>query len=154
MSDFGSSQGSCQQQQVTGGSGSGGGVSYSSSASVFYSTSASYSASMSSSNSDPQGRSQSHTQTYSETMTSNDRDGTSIRRVAEQTGRPTLIEETYIPSRPAGRGIELDGDGRQGGASGGRIEDVTNDDDQDQAARDREYEERIEDEYAKREGGA
>ncbi|EXJ69006.1 uncharacterized protein A1O5_07941 [Cladophialophora psammophila CBS 110553] len=155
MSDFGSSQGSRQQQQVTGGSGSGGGGgSYSSSASAFYSTSASYSTSMSSSSTDPQGRSHSHTHRYSETMTSNDRDGTSIRRVVEQTGRPTLSEETYIPPRPAGRGIELDGDGRQGGASGGRIEDVTNDEDQDQAARDREYEERIEDEYAKREGGA
>ncbi|OQU95422.1 hypothetical protein CLAIMM_01634 [Cladophialophora immunda] len=154
MSNYGSNQATRQQ-----GSG-GGGSSYSS---VFYSASASYSTSSSSSTSrggdrDPQ--TQSHAQRYTETMTSNDRDGTNIRRVAEETGKPVRSEETYIPPRgttaAAARGID-DG-GRDGG---GRIEDVTDadadeehDQDRDQAARDREYEERMEDEYAKREGGA
>ena len=38
-----------------------------------------------------------------------------------------------------------------GGNAGGRIEDVT---EKEQEERDREYEERMEEEYAKREGGA
>lgn len=45
-----------------------------------------------------------------------------------------------------GSGREVEGEGGRG-----RIEDVT---DREQAERDREYEERIEEEYAKREGGA
>lgn len=83
-----------------------------------------------------------------------------------------MQEETYIP--PAGRisgtgtgtgtgtdtGTGTGTDTATGSGSGsgsgrwerGRIEDVT--DDVDQAERDRLYEERMEDEYAKREGGA
>ena len=47
------------------------------------------------------------------------------------------------------QGRELLG-GTSGATQGNRIEDVSDDA---QAARDREYEERIEEEYAKREGG-
>ncbi|OAP59988.1 hypothetical protein AYL99_04990 [Fonsecaea erecta] len=143
MSNYGSSNQATTRQ----GSGSGGGGS-----SVFYNASVSYSTSSSTSSSgsrstggDPQTRS--HAQRYTETMTSNDRDGTNIRRVSEETGRPPRSEETYIPLRGGRVGASDDR---------GRIEDVTDadPDDDDQAARDREYEERMEDEYAKREGGA
>ncbi len=77
-------------------------------------------------------------------MTSNDRDGTSIRRTTEETGKPTLQDETYIPP---GGGRQVGGGGESGR---GRIGDVSDE----QKERDREYEERMEDEYAKREGGA
>ena len=76
-------------------------------------------------------------------MTSNDRDGTSIRRTTQETGKPTLQDETYIP--PGGRQI-----GNEGESGRRRIEDVSDE----QKERDREYEERMEEEYAKREGGA
>ncbi|KAJ9606948.1 hypothetical protein H2200_008959 [Cladophialophora chaetospira] len=98
-------------------------------------TTSSYSTS---SSENPQGYSKSITQT----ATSNDRDGTNIRRTTEETGKPTLQDETYIP--PGGRQI---GSSQN---SAGRIEDVSDE----QKERDREYEERMEDEYAKREGGA
>jgi hypothetical protein len=114
-----------------------------------YYASASFTASSSSytgssNNGDPQG----HSKSITETMTSNDRDGTNIRRTTEETGKPTLQDETYIP--PGGR--QLGGGGRDdgGGGGAGRIQDVTDE----QKERDREYEERMEDEYAKREGGA
>ncbi|ETI27511.1 hypothetical protein G647_09702 [Cladophialophora carrionii CBS 160.54] len=106
-------------------------------ASTSYTSSSSYSSS--SGTTDPQG----HSKSITETMTSNDRDGTNIRRTTEETGKPTLQDETYIP--PGGRQL---GGREDGGAR--RIQDVTDE----QAERDREYEERIEDEYAKREGGA
>lgn len=88
---------------------------------------------------------------YTETMTSSDRDGTTIRRSEEQNGQPTLHEETYYP--PAGGRITNGGQQQQ--QTQNRIEDVTDSDAAaDQAERDRLYEERMEDEYAKREGGA
>lgn len=79
-------------------------------------------------------------------MTSNNRDGTTIRRTNEETGKPTLQDETYYPAA-GGRSVE----GGGGVGPGRRIEDVT---DEEQRTRDRVYEERMEDEYAKREGGA
>ncbi len=107
------------------------------------------------------------TQRYTATMTSNDRDGTTIRRTSEETGKPTLRDEThYAPPSRVG-GTERGELGSPGVVDGGRrIEDVSDDDpaagrsrrqqeqEQEQEARDREYEERMEDEYAKREGGA
>jgi hypothetical protein len=114
--------------------------SYYASASFTASSSSSYTGS--SNNGDPQG----HSKSITETMTSNDRDGTNIRRTTEETGKPTLQDETYIP--PGGR--QLGGGGRDDGGGAGRIQDVTDE----QKERDREYEERMEDEYAKREGGA
>ncbi|EXJ80977.1 hypothetical protein A1O3_07265 [Capronia epimyces CBS 606.96] len=99
------------------------------------------------------------TRRFTETMTSNDRDGTSIRRTHEESGRPTVQEETYIPpagGRISGTGFESGSRSASasalGGLERGRVEDVT--DDAEQAEKDRLYEERIEDEYAKREGGA
>lgn len=62
-------------------------------------------------------------------------------RESRETGQPTLTERTEIP---------VQGQGRlgSGGSAGNdrRIEDVTD--------KDQEYLERMEDEYAKREGGA
>jgi hypothetical protein len=107
-------------------------------------TSSSYSTS---SGTDPQ----SHSKTTTETASSNDRDGTKIHRMTEETGKPTLQDEIFIPP---GRVGLTDGGGETGGGRG-RIEDVSDrDGDEEQAQRDREYEERIEEEYAKREGGA
>ncbi|KIX02344.1 uncharacterized protein Z518_08285 [Rhinocladiella mackenziei CBS 650.93] len=96
-----------------------------------------------SSSADPEGT----TKRFTETMTSNDRDGTSVRRTHEETGKPTLQDEMYIP--PGGRTIE-----GTGAAEKGRIEDVSDADAERHRERDREYEERMEEEYAKREGGA
>jgi len=81
-------------------------------------------------------------------MNSNDRDGTTIRRVSEASGKPTITEERHIPA--AGRISNGDRDSR-------RIEDVSDDAEAEQRAGERGdggYEETIEDEYAKREGGA
>ncbi|KIW81093.1 hypothetical protein Z517_04116 [Fonsecaea pedrosoi CBS 271.37] len=146
-----------QHQHGTAGSSGGSGTSGSggnSHGSVFYSASTSYSMSSSTSSSTGGSSNSNHAQRYSETLTSNDRDGTNIRRVAEETGRPTVSEETYIPPQ---RGSVAGSNSSTGGR--GRIEDVTDrdgdgDNDDEQAERDREYEERIEEEYAKREGGA
>ena len=93
------------------------------------------------------------THRVTESVTSNNRDGTTIRRSQEETGRPRIQEERhYAPgSRLSGR---VTNDNTT--SSQGRIQDVTDQDDGDEAQkeRDREYEERMEDEYAKREGGA
>jgi hypothetical protein len=85
-----------------------------------------------------------------------------VRRTHSETGKPTLDETRHYPQ--PGTGSE-----RALGTSGEnpRIEDVTGldedgekeqdrerEEEQEQAKRDREYEERMEDEYAKREGGA
>lgn len=81
-----------------------------------------------------------------------------MRRTHSETGKPTLEETTYYPSTAAGSGRVVGSSGEHA-----RIEDVTGVDDdgekvreqeEEQAKRDREYEERMEDEYAKREGGA
>jgi hypothetical protein len=83
-------------------------------------------------------------------MTSNDRDGTNVQRTTEETGQPTIREEKHFPSE---RGIDSSAAGQ-----GRVIEDVSDQKDGDdevvQRERDRQYEERMEDEYAKREGGA
>lgn len=68
--------------------------------------------------------------------------GTTTHRSAEETGRQPYRETTYTP---AGDRLESSRTGTQG-----RIEDVTDEQD----AMDREYEERMKDEYAKREGNA
>ncbi|KIW19885.1 hypothetical protein PV08_00460 [Exophiala spinifera] len=117
------------------------------------------------------GHNQAHSQRYTETVTSNDRDGTTVYRTHEETGKPILAEAYHAPATSTGAGP---GQGRgvtRGIADGGgvssdgthaqnRIQDVTDDDDDDAAVdpeqeeRDRQYLERMEDEYAKREGGA
>ena len=87
---------------------------------------------------------QPHTQSYSQTANYNSRTGGNITRESRETGQPTLTETREIPVQ-----------GRVGTSNGAdtsrRMEDVT---DSEQAERDRQYEERMEDEYAKREGGA
>ena len=73
-----------------------------------------------------------------EESTVSDPSGTTIHRTSQQSGQPVVSETTRYPS---GATAAL------GGTGGERqIEDVTD--------ADREYEERMEDEYAKREGGA
>jgi len=110
-----------------------------------YTASANITSSFSQSSSDhPQGK----TKTFHQSMTSNDRDGTTIRRMQQESGKPTVHDESYIP--PGGRRVES----APNSGNGRRIEDVTDQDQQSQADRDRQYEERMEDEYAKREGGA
>ncbi|KAL9005365.1 MAG: hypothetical protein Q9188_001850 [Gyalolechia gomerana] len=75
---------------------------------------------------------------YSEATVS-DPSGTTIHRTSQEAGQPAVSETTRLPAR----GTAAVGGGAD---SGRRIEDVTD--------ADREYEERMEDEYAKREGGA
>ncbi|KAK5084158.1 hypothetical protein LTR70_007932 [Exophiala xenobiotica] len=84
------------------------------------------------------------TQSYTETANYDSRTGGNITREAKEDGQPTLTETRDIPVQE-----------RVGASNGAdtsrRIEDVT---DAEQAERDQQYEERMEDEYAKREGGA
>jgi hypothetical protein len=103
----------------------------------YYSSSYSSTSYSSSSSTDPTGKTMRFTES-----TSTDPRGTTTHRTAEETGKQPYRETTYTP---AGGHLESGGAGTQG-----RIEDVTDD----QAERDKEYEERMEDEYAKREGGA
>lgn len=72
-------------------------------------------------------------------MTYSNPDGTTTKRTSELPGQQTTEETTYTPS--GSRIAQAD--------TTGRIEDVTEATDAD-----RQYEERMEDEYAKREGGA
>lgn len=95
--------------------------------------SASYS--FSSSTVNGQTRSQSQT-TYSDPA------GTRVQRSSQEPGQARRDENFTYDN--AGRLVKDQG-------AQGRIEDVT---DREQDAKDREYEERMEDEYAKREGGA
>jgi len=112
-------------------------ITMSSSQSYSYS-STSYSSYSSSSSTNPAG----HTQRFTQSSQTNPQ-GTTTHRTAEETGKQPYQETTYTP---AGGQISGTDTGAQG-----RIEDVSDDA---QAARDAEYEERMEDEYAKREGGA
>lgn len=65
--------------------------------------------------------------------------GTTVHRTSQEAGQPAVSETTRLP---AGGAAAV-----QGGTDSNRtIEDVTD--------ADRQYEERMEDEYAKREGGA
>ncbi|KAJ4365028.1 hypothetical protein N0V83_008644 [Neocucurbitaria cava] len=100
------------------------------------STFQSFSTSFSSSSHNGQTSSRSET-TYS------DPSGTHVHRTSQEPGQEP--REERFETDHAGRRVE--------GASQRRIEDVT-DKDEGQEQRDKEYEERIEGEYAKREGGA
>ncbi|PVI07901.1 hypothetical protein DM02DRAFT_608512 [Periconia macrospinosa] len=82
------------------------------------------------------------TRSYSES-TYSDPSGTRIQRSTQEPGQAPRNERVEFDS--AGRRIQDDR------STMGRIEDVT---DKEQSDRDREYEERMEDEYAKKEGGA
>jgi len=74
-----------------------------------------------------------------------DHSGTTVKSTSQQLGEPVVEEEQRFD--PQGR--ELVG-GADSAGSNRRIEDVSDE----QKERDRQYEENIEDEYAKREGGA
>src|SRR5271170_3594873 len=78
----------------------------------------------------------SHSHSFTKESHSNDRDGTVVRCTMQESGRPMVEETTIIPAKERSEGQ-------------GRIEDVTG-----QEERDREYLERMEEEYAKREGSA
>ncbi|KAI6802313.1 hypothetical protein KC332_g15253 [Hortaea werneckii] len=117
-----------------------------SSSSTFSSTSYSYSSSSSSSGGQTTGHRVAE-QTYT------DPSGTTVNQAAQNLGQP-MVQETKHYDAQGNQMLEGAGAGRIGGSAGAmperRIEDVSDD----QAARDRAYEERMEDEYAKREGGA
>lgn len=87
------------------------------------------------------------THSYSEQVTS-DPSGSTIHRTTQQPGQAPVHETMNVG--PDGKYIS--GGGGGGGGTGqprleqGRVEEITD--------ADREYEERMEDEYAKREGGA
>jgi hypothetical protein len=110
----------------------------------YYSSSFATASYSSSSSADPEAKTARYTQS-----SVTDPQGTTTRRTVEESGKQPRQETSYTP---AGGRLEGGGGGGSGGGAGaqGRIEDVTDE----QAARDREYEERMEDEYAKREGGA
>ena len=77
---------------------------------------------------------------YYEERTSSNPSGTTIHRTTQEAGQPAVSETTRVPAGgAAAQQVE-------GLNSRGRIEDVSD--------ADRQYEENIEDEYAKREGGA
>lgn len=78
-----------------------------------------------------------------------DGSGTTVRSATQNAGQPAVQQTRRYDAQ--GREL-LEGGGNGGGGAGQRrIEDVT---DEQQTEKDREYEEKIEDEYAKREGGA
>lgn len=71
--------------------------------------------------------------------------GTTVKSASQNYGEPAVREEKHYD--PQGRELLS---GTDGAGQNRRIEDVSDE----QKQRDREYEERIEEEYAKREGGA
>ncbi|KAG6993793.1 hypothetical protein G7Y79_00051g087130 [Physcia stellaris] len=76
---------------------------------------------------------------YSQTSQSNP-SGTTIRTTSQNASQPAVSKTTHLPAgATSAQQVEDTGESR-------RIEDVTD--------ADRAYEERMEDEYAKREGGA
>lgn len=77
--------------------------------------------------------------------TSDPVNGTTVRTSTQEHGQPAVEQTKHYD--PQGREL-LEGPGSTGGSR--RIEDVSGS----QAERDAEYEERMEEEYAKREGGA
>ena len=99
-----------------------------------------YSSTSFSSSSDTGPGGQVNSKSYTEQTSSNDRDGTTVHRRVEESGKEPIEETTTYPAS----------DRVSGGSSAGKIEDVSNS----QEERDKQYEERMEDEYAKREGGA
>lgn len=78
--------------------------------------------------------------TYTEATSSNP-SGTTIQRTTKEAGQPAVSKTTHLPTGGGVGNTQVEGTG-----SNRRIEDVT---DTDQA-----FEEAMEDEYAKREGGA
>ena len=66
--------------------------------------------------------------------------GTTIRTISQESGQPAVSETTRLPAATTSAQQVEGTDGSR------KIEDVTD--------ADKEYEERMEDEYAKREGGA
>ncbi|KAJ9636011.1 hypothetical protein H2204_005508 [Knufia peltigerae] len=88
-----------------------------------------------------------HSQRYTETMSSNDRDGTTVRRTHEETGKPTL-DETYHSPPTRNRGAARITDDDNAASDQGRIQDVTDVDvdPSDQEEKDRQYLESMEDE--------
>lgn len=105
-----------------------------SSSSTFQSFSTSYSSSS------VNGQTKSHSET-----TYSDPSGTKVHRTTQNPGEAAREERFEVDN--AGRRVE-----GAGAADQRRIEDVT--EDEEQKKNDRKYEERMEDEYAKREGGA
>ncbi|KAJ4994191.1 hypothetical protein SVAN01_00020 [Stagonosporopsis vannaccii] len=86
-------------------------------------------------------------QTTSRTQsTVTDNTGTRVYQTSQQPGEPLREERFEVDS--SGRRLA---DGSTGGSNAGRITDVT---DEEQKENDRRYEEAMEEEYAKREGGA
>lgn len=83
-----------------------------------------------------------HTKSYSETANYDSRTGGNIVRESRESGQPTLREHREVPVQ--GQARVQSGGGSLG--SQRRIEDVTD--------KDQEYLDRMEDEYAKRDGGA
>jgi hypothetical protein len=84
------------------------------------------------------------TKSHSET-TYSDPSGTRVQRVTQEPGQQPKEERFEVDS--SGRRVE-------GRAQRGRIEDVTDKQEEEQTGNDGAYEERMEEEYAKREGGA
>ena len=82
------------------------------------------------------------TKSRSET-TYSDPSGTRVHRTNQEPGQ--YVQEERYRTDSSGRRVEDSSSGQA------KIEDVT---DKEQDAKDREYEERMEDEYAKKEGGA
>ncbi|KAI1506158.1 hypothetical protein F5X99DRAFT_365730 [Biscogniauxia marginata] len=84
--------------------------------------------------------------------TSSDPSGTTTRTASQRAGGPVYTERRDYDA--SGRLITSEGRRALGGAAdaGRRIEDVT--DEEQQRENDRLYKERMEEEYAKREGGA
>ena len=71
--------------------------------------------------------------------------GTTVRSATQNLGEPAIAEERHYDQQ----GRELLS-GTDGAGANRRVEDVSDE----QKEKDRQYEERIEEEYAKREGGA
>lgn len=109
-----------------------------------FTSSSSYSFSSSSTSTSNDGQTTGHRSTQQ--TTSDPTNGTTVHTSTQNLGEPTVQETRHYD--PQGREL-LEGSSGSNGSR--RIEDVT---DSKQAERDAEYEERMEDEYAKREGGA
>lgn len=121
-------------------------------------SSSSYSSSSSSSNTNNgPGRSEKQSHAYSSEQHSGPQ-GTTVRTTTQDNDEPAVEETRHF--NPSGREVPGDGDSRapgrtlEGSTTGnvqGRVDDVSG---LSEADTDRIYRERMEDEYAKREGGA
>jgi hypothetical protein len=88
---------------------------------------------------------------YSES-TYTDPSGTKVHRTTQNPGEERREERLEYDS--TGRRLDSGDGGARARIEGNRVEDVTDKEDAEQKRRDQEYEERMEEEYAKREGGA